>query len=159
MSTTDVRKDLADRLKIAAKYVYWTIGLIIIGGISYILYNKLERQISAILFFIAGILALYFYYVKWFIIPNTKKNWEDASICPDYLTLIPSASSGTKHKCLDFVGVSRNKALKVSEHASIQPSLSDPSRAFTIDTSEDIDSLRQRVNSMGLTWISLLGND
>jgi hypothetical protein len=159
----DVMGDISDRFKAAGKYIYWTVGLIIIGGISYVLYNRMERQIAAVLFFIAGILALYFYYVKWFIVSKARRNLGEISSCPDYLTLVPvplgTGQTTQTYTCMDFVGVSRNGGILETNPEEAQSKVLDPSYTFAISPNEDPDALRNRLRTAGLTWISLLGND
>jgi len=74
-------------LRSFAKYAYWILGLVLIGFITYYLYSVLQRPVAAILVCLGGIMALYFYYVKWFLVAAKNSKWPPyQTICPDYLT-------------------------------------------------------------------------
>lgn len=125
----------------------------------------MDRPVAGILVFISGILALYFYYVKWFVIPSLGKKWPPyQTTCPDYLTpvypesgMAGSASGGVT--CVDFVGVSRNGVLKKADPAMIQSQINQPQYTFSVNPKESPDSLKQRLLSYGLTWVSLFGEN
>jgi hypothetical protein len=148
----------------AAKWIYWILGFIVIGGGSYLFYNMLQRQITAVLFFVCGVIVLYFYYVKWFIVPEKKSDWAPYSTpCPDYLTVYSGASGNAangSYKCVDFVGVSRRPdGLRKSDPRMIAQQINDPRHFFTVNPKENQESLRQRVMAMGLSWNSLFGDN
>lgn len=159
----DGQREFAATLRTFGKYVYWILGLALIIGISYFFYNKLNKPIAGILFFLSGILALYFYYVKWFVIPEKRPVWPPYQTpCPDYLTLMNDV--GTKlpdgtYKCYDFVGVSRNGRLKRADPNMMKRQGDMPEYYFPVSPNEDRESLKQRVISYGLSWNSLFGND
>ena len=98
----------------ATKWAYWIIGLVIVFGVSNYLYNKMNKQIAALLVFMAGILALYYYYVKWFMV--NALSWPPVvSLCPDFLTAIGPDSDGTVY-CVDMTssGASSNGRFQIS---------------------------------------------
>ena len=145
-----------------AKWAYWILGGMAVAGGSYYFYTKLERPITGVLVFMGSVLALYFYYVKWFVIPAKKADWPPYQTpCPDYLTLYASENPDDKtkqYKCVDFVGVSRNGRLKRADPASISSQINNPDFYISIDPNEDMQALRARIASYGLTWTSLFGD-
>lgn len=164
MADTSVERKVRAAAARIAKYAYWILGLLLIGGISYFLYTRLDRQIASVLFFVSGIIMLYFYYVKWFVIPEKNLDWQPYQTpCPDYLTVMADEGSNTvggAYKCYDFVGVSRRPdGLKKADPRNINQQKNDPRYYFLVDPKEDRESLRQRVLAQGLTWNSLFGGD
>jgi hypothetical protein len=162
MSDTSADRKFSAALNKVAKYAYWILGLILIGGISYVFYERLDRQITSVLFFLAGVIMLYFYYVKWFIIPENKPDWSPyPTPCPDYLTVMSdgAATPGGPYKCYDFVGVSRRPdGLKKSDPRTFDSTKNNPQYYFMIDPKENKESLKQRVLAHGLSWNSLFGD-
>lgn len=157
-----------------AKYTYVILGLAMILSISYFLFNVMNRQITAVLFFMAGVLALYFYYVKWFVAPAQGKAWPPfQTVCPDYLTPLSPGYNMTKDasgkdiamptdgkfKCVDFVGVSKNGYLRRASPAAIQQQMADPRFYFEVDPKEKPSDLKLRLQTYGLSWVSLFGDD
>ena len=140
------------------KWVYWIVGLIALCALCYFLFNTLDRQISSVLVFLGGILILYFYYVKWFVAAALHPSWPPyQTLCPDDLTPVTPGEGGVV-KCVDFVGVSRNGALKKSTQSDVQKNINSPAYTFTVNPKESSDSLRSRLQTYGLTWVSLFGN-
>ena len=133
-------------------YIYWGLGLVADGALAYLLY-KMNFQIAAILVFLGAILALFYYYVKWFQLPS-KDSSSSTTSCPDFLTLIDPGSSSGVAKCMDYVGVSANGRLQQSDPNNVEQQ-SDPNFVFTIDRSQPTTDLCQRAASYGLTWASL----
>jgi hypothetical protein len=162
MADTSVQRKITAALNKVAKYAYWILGIILIGGISYFFYNGMNRQITSVLFFLAGVIILYFYYVKWFVVPESKPAWAPYSTpCPDYLTVMAEAGStpGGPYKCYDFVGVSRRPdGLKKADPRMFDQQKNNPQYYFSVDPRENRESLRQRVLAQGLTWNSLFGD-
>jgi len=158
----------------ALKYVYWILGILILFGICYVLYEVFDRQIASVLVFIGGILILYFYYVKWFIAGALNPDWPPyQTVCPDYLTPISPGYgnvagadgktslqplNGGVFKCVDFVGVSRNGQLKKADPTKLSAALASDQYSFKIDPKENAESLKSRLQAYGLTWISLFGD-
>ena len=151
------------------KWVYWIVGLAFVCAVCYVLFNTLDRQIASVLVFLGGILVLYFYYVKWFIASAQRGTWPPyQTVCPDYLTPVSPGSDGGMSgmggqsgvvKCVDFVGVSRNGAFKKSSPSKVQESLQSDAHSFTVNPKESPDTLKSRLQTYGLTWISLFGNN
>jgi hypothetical protein len=150
---------LSENLKTAAKYIYWILGLAIVVGIAYTLYNRFERPIAGVLFFMAGIMALYYYWVKWFLAPAARDAvWPPYQTpCPDYLTMMTGAAANGTYKCMDFVGVSRNDRIKRADPKQINSQINSNEYTFLVDPKENRETLRQRVNATGLTWSTLFG--
>lgn len=164
MSDTSAERKVSAALGKVAKYAYWILGFLLIGGVSYFFYNTLQRQITSVLFFVCGVIILYFYYVKWFVVPEQKPDWAPYSTpCPDYLTVMSGTSGnmpGQAYKCFDFVGVSRRPdGLKKADPRMLVQQMNDPRYYFLVDPKENKESLRQRVMAMGLTWNSLFGDN
>ena len=162
MADTSAERKLTAALNKVAKYAYWILGFLIIGGGSYFFYNNLQRQITSVLFFVCGVIMLYFYYVKWFVVPEKKPDWAPyATPCPDYLTVMSDASTaGGAYKCYDFVGVSRRPdGIKKSDPRMFDQQKNNPQYFFAVDPKENQESLRQRVLAQGLTWTSLFGDN
>ncbi len=160
---------LAATMMRIAKYVYWIVGLVMVVGGCYFLYNNLQRPVAAVLVFLGGMLALYFYYVKWFVASVRNPAWPPYQTpCPDYLTLVSPGfdgsgnnikpKAGEPYKCMDFVGVSTNGKLKRADPARISAQVNNSAYTMTIEPNESLESLRAKTESAGLSWISLLGN-
>jgi hypothetical protein len=58
---------------------------------------------------------------------------------------------------MDFVGVSRNQRIKVADPRRSNEQSNDAAYTFVVQPGEDKNSLRQRVQTYGLSWLSLLG--
>lgn len=170
-SDAEWKKQVRKTLAKIAKYSFWILGL---GGLCfacYVLYNTLARPVAAILIFLGGILSLYFYYVKWFVIPASRPAWPPyQTLCPDYLTPISpgyttgsdgslAPKSGGVIKCVDFVGVSKNGNLKKTEPENLSNSLNDPTYYVTIDPKSSQDDLKAMLQTYGLTWVSMFGDN
>ncbi len=155
-------------LKKVAKYVYWIVGLIVLVGGCYILYNKMEKPVAAVLLFLGGIQALYFYWVKWFIIPEVTPDWPPYTTpCPDFLTLVDPGDGDTKPaKCMDFVGVSANGQIKRTNPEAAGVAMNNPDYTLEIarkyrdsNTGQTVDvklgDICDLVRSKGLTWLTV----
>lgn len=165
------KKQIRRTLLKVAKYLYWIVGLIALCGSCYFLYNVLARPIAAMLIFIGGVVTLYFYYVKWFMIPALTPSWPPyQTLCPDYLTPISpgyttgadgslAPKSGGVIKCIDFVGVSKNGNLKKTEPQNLQSSLNNPSFYVSVDPKASKDDLKSMLQTYGLTWVSMFGDN
>jgi hypothetical protein len=106
MEIQSILTALATWGKNSLSWLYWIVGLLIIGGISNILYTRFNKQITAVLVFLTSFLALYYYYVKWFIVAS-KLSTPPISICPDFMTLLgPVRANSNQYVCVDRVGVS-----------------------------------------------------
>jgi hypothetical protein len=151
-------KRMAGVIRQTAKYAYWIVGVGALLFACHYLYNVMMRPVAAVLVFMAGVLALYFYWVKWFAMTE-KGQWPPyQSICPDYLTPLAPGNGG-QVKCMDFVGVSRNQRIKVADPRRSMEQANDPQFTFVVNPKEDKASLRQRIQSYGLSWTSLLGEN
>ncbi len=168
------QKRMTAALKTAGKYTYIILSILIVGGIAYILYNTMQRPIAGILFFMGGVLAAYFYYVKWFVIPAQRPDWPHyQTICPDYLTPISPGytiqkrggkdvavpKEGGKIRCVDFVGVSRNGRLRRADPAKLASQLNNPEFVYPVWPGEKINNVKYRLNQYGLSWITMFGDN
>lgn len=152
-------KRISAAMRTTAKWAYWIVGLGALLYACYYLYNVMMRPVASVLIFMAGILALYFYWVKWFVM-SEKANWPPyQSICPDYLTPLAPGGNGGEVKCMDFVGVSRNQRIKVADPSKSQTQSNDSQFTFVVNPTEDKTSLRQRLQAYGLSWLSLMGEN
>jgi hypothetical protein len=73
-----------DKAQSVGIFIYWIVGLIIAFTISYVLYTRFDKQVASLLVFMASVMALYYYYVKWFVIGDDYQL--PTSFCPDLLT-------------------------------------------------------------------------
>ena len=93
-------KDNASKLM---QWTYWLVGILIAFVISYVLYTRFNKQVASILVFIATMMALYYYYVKWFIVGNPLPM--HVTFCPDFLTSLgPVDASSDQFVCVDKSG-------------------------------------------------------
>jgi hypothetical protein len=83
------------------QWTYWIVGILVAFVISYILYTKFNKQVASILVFIATMMALYYYYVKWFVIGDPYP--VPQSICPDFMSSIGVVGTN-QFVCLDKSG-------------------------------------------------------
>ena len=138
-------------------YVYWIVGLCLMGGISYVMYTVLDRQVAGTLFFIFGVMFLYYYYIKWFVVGTKNQKSTAISSCPDYLTLVMKSGSAQGF-CLDYVGVSKNGGLKKCV-GDPQACIKAGGQAFPVaGKNESASQLRERTEAAGLIWTSLFGD-
>jgi hypothetical protein len=121
-----------EKVKKAFVWIYWIAGLLLIGAISNILYTRFNKQVAAILVFLASFLALYYYYVKWFVIGDTFQ--PPISVCPDYLTLLgPVKEGSSQFVCVDTLGVSTKFPVSSTNNRSVSNALQG---AFNSETPE-----------------------
>ncbi len=97
---------VGDNLATMLKWSYWIVGIIIVYTISHVLYTRFDKQVAAVLVFIASMLAMYYYYVKWFIVGQELPF--KPTVCPDFMTsvgTIGSKDAGTLQTvCVDYTG-------------------------------------------------------
>jgi hypothetical protein len=160
-------KEWAESARRWTKRFYWIFGIIALIALCYALFTR-NQQIASVLVFLSGFIALYFYYVKWFVIPDRIPNWPPYSTpCPDFLTLVePGDGQLVPGKCMDFVGVSVNGILKPTNTGSVDLNKNDPNYVFSIarkykDTATNeikdtsLTDICSEVRKYGLTWMSL----
>lgn len=123
----------------SVKWAYWIVGILLIGGISYILFNRMNKQVAAVLVFLAGMLALYFYYVKWFVVAGDVWPPMTGGLCPDFMTSTGVGQTRDMIKCEDKTGVTGVASIEVS-----------------IDPAKIVDNCNNAATA-GLTWLSLCG--
>ena len=158
---------MAKTIDFILRWAYTLVALVIVFGGSYYLFNVMQRPIAGILYFIGAVIAVYFYYVKWFIVPAKNPEWPAyQSMCPDYLTpILPGyttdqggnqmVDANAKVKCVDFVGVSANGLLKVANPSNLQAQLNNPSYYFSVDPKMKRDDLKAQLDTYGLSWQSM----
>jgi hypothetical protein len=135
-------------------YLYWFLGLAVAIGIGYVLY-KMNFQIAGVLVFLGTVVALFYYYVKWFQIPDKESVWPPTTTpCPDFLTLVNPGLNGASAICMDYVGVSSNGRLQKADPAK-RDQISKPQYTFKIDRTKPNTDLCQSAAEYGLTWSSI----
>lgn len=166
----------APKLATAAKAAYWIVGVLVLFLGCAFVYNKMQRPVAALLIFLGGVMALYFYYVKWFVVAAMRPSWPPYQTpCPDYLTMISPGfetdangnrvlANGGKYKCVDFVGVSRNGMLEKADPAALAVELAEANKnrkyiEINPAGTETKEQLKARIASLGLTWTSLFGDN
>lgn len=142
------------------------IGSAIIIMISYVYYNNMNKPTAGTLVFLGGFLALYYYYLKFFVVDSSRKDWPPyQSTCPDFLTLVPPGSgylgSQDDFLCVDFVGVSINGGLKKSSPGNIAQQINDPNYTFKVDMGrysgkDGVKILKKDLSDKGLSWEAML---
>jgi hypothetical protein len=154
------------------KKAYIIIAILVTVGISYFFYSILNKPVAGVLLFLGSALIFFYYWIKWFAIPqppdpdfNPGKN-----ACPDYLSVVPSnsglykPSSPTQYFCVDYVGVSRNGALKKMDPKKLPTNIKNPAYTFSVDPSVDFRNAAtraafvQRIMKAGLSYNSLGDN-
>jgi len=119
----------------------------------------MNYQIAGVLTFLGCVLALFYYYVKWFQLPSkTEGSWPPyTTACPDFLTLADAGSTGGVAKCIDYVGVSANGRLqKADPKQTYKPSNpSDAKYYFPINKTDKNTDLCQSAAEYGLTWSTI----
>ena len=123
------------------KKSYWIFGLLILGFSAYFYYTGLKKPVAGVLWFLGGFIIIYYYWVKWFVLPTPPDPdlVTTAGSCPDYLSVVPNnigvytPSTPTQYFCVDYVGVSRNGALKKMNPDQLQTLIKDPSYRFSVD--------------------------
>jgi hypothetical protein len=97
------KEKIKSNFKTLGVWMYWIIGTVIIGTISYILYTRFNKQVAAILVFLVSMLALYYYYVKWIVIPGWQPH---IGTCPDFMTSLGLLNNSSKQfVCSDTLNV------------------------------------------------------
>jgi hypothetical protein len=159
--------DFQDYVSSATKWAYWIIGIVIIFTVSNVLYNRMNKQIAALLVFLAGAMALYYYYVKWFIVSGMK--WPPvSSMCPDFLTTVYAEGSGSTKTvyCMDL-GANASKDGRFPTSTSIPDNVpkyyEEEGGARNvlkisndmINTTAKIRSFCTNIEAKGLTWASM----
>jgi len=138
-------------------YIYWILGLLVASAIGYVLY-KMNFQIAGVLVFLGAVIALFYYYVKWFQLPSTNITWPPyTTACPDFLTLANPGTTTGKAQCMDYVGVSANGKLKKADPAK-QYNSNDPANTkfyFNVDRSKGTTEQCQAAAEYGLTWSTI----
>jgi len=147
--------------------LFWIIGSAVVVMISYVYYNNMNKPTAGTLVFIGGFMALYYYWIKFFIVDASKKDWPPyQSTCPDFLTLVPPGSGYAGNSkdflCVDFVGVSINGGLKKVKPEDLNANtLQDPTMVFRVDMDrysgkKGIKNLKQDLSDYGLSWEAML---
>jgi hypothetical protein len=161
---------LVDSSRQLLKYVYWVVGLGSLTMFCFILFNTYNRQVAAVLIFMGGLLAIYFHYIKWFMLKQDPSWPTGQSLCPDYLTPVspgfqtnfdgsPKPSGTGSFKCIDFVGVSTNGALLKASPSNVEMALRDSRYHVEITPNMKQGDLVAMLKAKGLTWIAMFSDD
>jgi len=171
MSVTNsiAAKKWAASMKKVQRYGYLTLAVLVTLGLSYYFYSVLHRPVAGVLFFIGGGLVFFYYWIKWFVNPQSPDQDFNPGLnaCPDYLSVIPSNSglytptSNSQYLCVDYVGVSRNGGLKKMDPSKIANNINDPAYVFSVDPLVDFTDSRgkaafvKRLTDAGLSYNSV----
>jgi hypothetical protein len=161
-------KALVGTLMGIAKWVYIIGSIVLVCYSAYFLFTKMNRPIAGLLVFLGGAMAALFYYVKWFMGAD-KKPELNAGLCPDFLTPVsPGAGASISNPsasktiyCMDFVGVSRNGALRVADPQAVDTQVRDttwyslPINTSDVSSQRGLNNLQAKVQAKGLTWVGL----
>ncbi len=124
-----------DSIETLFQWMYWIIGILIAFVISYVLYTKFNKQVASILVFIAIMMALYYYYVKWFIIGDPYP--VPQTTCPDFMTSIGLATG----KEDQFICTDRSKVyptMATSSELSLTAAVGSASYPTTVGNGGDV---------------------
>jgi len=171
ISNTVAAKKWAHTLEKIKRYTYITVALLVTLGLSYFYYSVLNRPVAGVLWFLAGGLIFFYYWIKWFFTqqPPDPDFAPGKSACPDYLSLVANNSglytpaTPTQYFCVDYVGVSRNGGIKKMEPSKLSKYINNPAYRFSIDPSVDFtrsgrSAFIQRLSQVGLSYNSIGDN-
>ncbi len=149
-----------------AIWSYWILGLLIIGTMCYIMYTQFTKQVAAVLTFLISMLAMYYYYVKWFIIGDSNK--ESPTVCPDFMSVLKVYGDGSTNQfvCYDSGNVYKNRSAAFnSKQEAINefgtesgPNDGKIDNGFVITPKLDGDKVSNfcsDLNNKGMSWISV----
>lgn len=124
------------------KSLYWILGILVHLYVCYLLVTN-SRTITAIIWFILGLMLLWIMYPVYFPYGDPGSQWPPyIRSCPDYLTWIaPNA-------CVDYAGLN-SPLLKPSNPAS-PPSPGDSQYVF--DSSGTTQQKAARAQQYSLSW-------
>jgi hypothetical protein len=154
---------LSPETKRILEAVHWIFSCMVLGVIVYLSW-KAHKQVEAVLLTIIGISAIFYYWIKWFKVPDPDEDWPPViNPCPDFLTLVaPDSTGDSKPVCMDFVGVSIQPMLMKKASPKSIPQAADADYndfIFVVDKSgeqqtdaEYNSQLCLKVQSKGLTW-------
>jgi hypothetical protein len=83
-------------------WTYWIVGTVIAFAISYVLYTRFNKQVASLLVFMGTMMAMYYYYVKWFVIGQPLPI--PAQTCPDFMESIGTYKDTDQLICVDKKG-------------------------------------------------------
>jgi hypothetical protein len=170
VSSTAAAKKWAASFAYIQRKAYWILGILLVGFVAYFYYTGLNRPVAGVLWFLGGFIVLYYYWIKWFLIPKQKDpdfNPDVAGVCPDYLSIVPPDSgfykptSRTQYFCVDYIGVSKNGGLKKITPGNFKDSFKHAAYRFSVDPSKDFKTAQgraeflKRLNAAGLSYTSL----
>lgn len=151
-------------------WVYWIVGIVIAFAISYVLYTRFNKQVASLLVFMGTMMALYYYYVKWFVIGQPLPI--PTQTCPDFMESVGTVGTD-QFVCVDKKGAYpkfTQSGANITSKADIDdlgtPSVDGkvsngslayvvtPSASSASDTSK-ITSFCGSLKTQGISWISL----
>ena len=172
VSSTAAAKKWAASFEYIQRKAYWILGLLLVGFVAYIYYSGLNRPVAGVLWFLGGFIVLYYYWIKWFLIPKQKDpdfNPDATGVCPDYLSIVPAdngtykPTSPTQYFCVDFIGVSTNGGLKKIAPGNFKDSFKHAAYRFSVDPAKDFKTAQgraaflKRLKTAGLSYSALDG--
>jgi hypothetical protein len=176
VKSTAGAKNWAQTLANITKVGYQILSVVLTLGLSYYFYSVLNRPAAGILLFIGISLIFFYYWVKWFVTkqPLDPDFMPTTNACPDYLSVVPSNTvdpttglplykppTNTTYYCVDYVGVSRNGALRKMDPTQISSLINNPSYVFSVDPATDFKGEKghkaflDRLIAAGLSFSSL----
>lgn len=148
-----------------AIWSYWIIGLLIVGTMCYILYTQFNKQVAAVLTFLISMLAMYYYYVKWFIVGDGYK--EATSVCPDFMSVLKTYDENTRQfVCYDSGNVYKKRSTAFTSKDEASEEFGSKSGAnngevltngFVITpnlSGSNVSSFCSSLKNAGMSWIS-----
>jgi hypothetical protein len=151
-----------------AIWAYWILSLLIVGTMCYILYTKGNKQVAAVLTFLISMLALYYYYVKWFIVGDAYK--ESPTVCPDFMSVLSTYGTNTNQfVCYDSgnvynkaAGPYANKSEATAKFSAMGKSGANNGEVLTdgfvitpdLTNASNLSTFCGSLKSAGMSWIS-----
>ncbi len=152
-------------------WTYWIVGIVIAFAISYVLYTKFDKQVASLLVFIGTMMAMYYYYVKWFVIgqplpiptqtcPDFMESIgvvnTDQFVCVDKKGAYPKFTASSESTTLDSLGLTSSDKPTTGKAGLVNNSnvayVVTPSSSSTAD---EFKSFCNELKGQGLSWISM----
>ena len=168
VSTTVAAAKWAKTVDTIKRNAFWVVGGLVVFGLSYVMYSTMNRPVAGALTFVGGGLILFYYWIKWFVVPPVPdEDFNPVQACPDYLSLItpgelyPADPDNGTYYCVEFVGVSRNGVLK--KIIDLAKNIQDPAYHFKVYPNRDFTQkgrreFMRRLIKAGLSWNSIGAN-
>jgi hypothetical protein len=146
-------------------WTYWIVGTVIAFAISYVLYTRFNKQVASLLVFIGTMMALYYYYVKWFVIGQPLPI--PTQTCPDFMESIGVVGTD-QFVCVDKKGAYPNFTASADislssvddSHKTDGGGVSNGTLAYVVTpstnaTGDQFTSFCNDLKREGVSWISM----